>query len=258
MNTKMVAISGGAIVAVSAGLYFIFGAQSTPDPVGTTPTVTRQEPAIAHPIPDATVAQALPALDGSDETTLNEMIALLGQPFVQQHLVPKNLVRHLVVTIDNLPRKKISGTMNPVVPMAGQISDQSEVSISLTPQQYARYDEFVNAVTAVDSKQLVATYFKLYPLFQEAYKSLGYPTGYFNDRLVTVMDHLIATPYAKQPIELVNGPGLYQFADPALESLSAGQKAIVRIGPDNGAKVRAKLKEIRALIANKQSATPAA
>ncbi len=74
--------------------------------------------------------------------------------------------------------------------------------------------------------------------------------------LVTVIDQLIATPYAKQPVQLINGPGVYQFADPALESLSAGQKIIVRIGPDNGAKVRAKLKEIRELIASNPPAKP--
>ncbi len=252
MNTKIVTISAGAVVAVSAGLYFLLGYQSTPEPIVPPATsVVKKEPAIANPVPEPTVAQALPALDGSDELAMNELITLIGQPFVQKYLLPQNLIRHVVVTIDNLPRKKIAGSMNPVKPLPGQVSAQPEVAISLTPAQYARYDEFVQSVVAVDSQKLTATYFKLYPLFQEAYKSLGYPKGYFNDRLVTVIDHLIATPYAQEPIQLINGPGIYQFADPALESLSAGQKAIVRMGPENGAKIRAKLKEIRALIASK-------
>ena len=42
---------------------------------------------------------------------------------------------------------------------------------------------------------------------------------------------------------------LYEYADPALESLSAGQKALVRMGPDNEAKVKAKLRELRRMIA---------
>ena len=42
---------------------------------------------------------------------------------------------------------------------------------------------------------------------------------------------------------------LYQFSDPALESLSAGQKTMIRMGPENEAKVKAKLREIRRLIA---------
>ena len=249
MNAKAVSLSVGAVAVVSAGLYYLFAWHSEPQPVTPVPVAAQPQPAIANPVPDATAPQALPALDGSDEFTMNELITLLGQPFVQKHLVPQNLIRNIVVTIDNLPRKKFSQNRNPVVPIAGQIDSQSDVTTTLGPAQYARYDEFMQGVMAVDTKQLVAVYFKLYPLFQEAYKSLGYPNSYFNDRLVTVIDHLIATPYAKEPVELVNGPGIYQFADPALESLSAGQKIIVRMGPENGAKARAKLKEIRALVA---------
>jgi len=36
----------------------------------------------------------------------------------------------------------------------------------------------------VDAKKLVSVYVHLYPLFQQAYVGLGYPDGYFNDRLV--------------------------------------------------------------------------
>jgi hypothetical protein len=42
---------------------------------------------------------------------------------------------------------------------------------------------------------------------------------------------------------------LYEFADPALESRSAGQKALIRMGPANARRIKAKLREIRALIA---------
>jgi len=38
------------------------------------------------------------------------------------------------------------------------------------------------------------------------------------------------------------------FADPALESLPAGQKLLIRMGPDNAAAVKVKLKELRAII----------
>ena len=52
---------------------------------------------------------------------MNELVALLGQPFVQKHLVTQDLIRNLVVTIDNLPRKKIAKTRNPVVPSKGRL-----------------------------------------------------------------------------------------------------------------------------------------
>ena len=55
------------------------------------------------------------------------------------------------------------------------------------------------------------------------------------------------SPAAQQagPVKLVRPKVLYQFADPELEGLSAGQKIMVRMGPENAAKVKAKLREIR-------------
>ena len=40
----------------------------------------------------------------------------------------------------------------------------------------ARYAPVVALVHAIDTKQLVATYVRFYPLFQQAYRELAYPT----------------------------------------------------------------------------------
>jgi len=46
----------------------------------------------------------------------------------------------------------------------------------------------------------------------------------------------------------------YQFADPGLESLSAGQKVLIRMGPDNAQVIKAKLRDIRrAVVARSRS-----
>jgi hypothetical protein len=41
---------------------------------------------------------------------------------------------------------------------------------------------------------------------------------------------------------------LYTYADPKLEALPAGEKLLLRMGPDNTAVIKAKLKELRAII----------
>jgi hypothetical protein len=43
----------------------------------------------------------------------------------------------------------------------------------------------------------------------------------------------------------------YQFVDPSLESLSAGQKILVRVGPANERILKRKLSEVRRLLAAK-------
>ncbi len=47
------------------------------------------------------------------------------------------------------------------------------------------------------------------------------------------------------PIALTQPKVLYEFADPALQDLSAGQKMLVRMGPENEARVKAKLREFK-------------
>jgi hypothetical protein len=41
---------------------------------------------------------------------------------------------------------------------------------------------------------------------------------------------------------------MYTFADPALEARPAGQKLLIRMGPDNAAIIKAKLTELRTAI----------
>jgi hypothetical protein len=100
---------------------------------------------------------------------------------------------------------------------------------------------------------------RLYPLFQQAYEDLGYPKRYFNDRLVEVIDQLLATPEVagelKVHLPAINGPVqperpwvLNEFDDPALQSLSAGQKILLRMGPVNERRMKTKLSEIRRLV----------
>jgi hypothetical protein len=103
-------------------------------------------------------------------------------------------------------------------------------------------------VQNTDTTQLTTFYFRYYPLFQQAYEDLGYPNAYFNDRVVEVIDHLLATPDVKGPITLVQPKVFYEFADQKLENRSAGQKLMIRIGPQNAAALKKKLRDIRTLI----------
>jgi hypothetical protein len=107
----------------------------------------------------------------------------------------------------------------------------------------------IGVLRTIDATQLAHVYLHYYPLFQKAYEDLGYPSGYFNDRLVQVIDLLLATPQVTGPIDLVRPNVMYVFADAGLEARPAGQKILIRMGPENAAVVMAKLKEFRAVIA---------
>ena len=211
-------------------------------------------PGIQHPVPPAAEQQTpLPPLDQSDPVVRDSLVGLLGKPTVAKFLVPHQVIRDFVVTVDNLPRKKVAAELRPLQPTPGDTAvDIQGGSTILSQQNYARYAALMDVVRSVDPKALAAVYFRLYPLFQQAYESLGYPGKYFNDRLVQAIDSMLATPDVQDPILLVRPKVFYQFADPKLEALPAGQKLLIRMGPQNAGIVKAKLREFRAAI----TATP--
>jgi len=154
-----------------------------------------------------------------------------------------------VVTVDNLPRKKVAAELRPLQPTGGDTAVDTQGSATILSQQnYARYAALMDVVQSSDPKALAAVYFRLYPLFQQAYENLGYPGKYFNDRLVQAIDSLLATPDVQEPIELVRPKVFYQFADPKLEALPAGQKVLIRMGPQNAGIIKSKLQQFRAAI----------
>ena len=63
--------------------------------------------------------------------------------------------------------------------------------------------------------------------------------------MIEVIDHLLATPDVADPVQLVQPRVMYQYADPRLEALSAGQKWLIRMGAANAAIIKMKLRELR-------------
>ena len=125
------------------------------------------------------------------------------------------------------------------------ITEGSEDDKTISPKNAARYLAYVRIAELIDAQKLVEVYVRLYPLFQEAYEELGYPKKYFNDRLLVVLDHLLAAPDLNEPVKLVQPNVFYVYADPDLEARSAGQKILMRMGSKNEAKIKAKLREIK-------------
>jgi hypothetical protein len=223
------------------------------------------EPVIQHPVQaiettPAKESKPLPKLDASDPRLKEELGTWLGRKKVQQFLQLDAFVRRVVVTVDNLGREHAAPAMWPVLVTPGRFTTlrQGETEI-ISPDNAQRYNALVQFIEVVDARQGVQLYVSLYPLFQQAYEELGYPKGYFNDRLVAVIDKLLATPVIERPIEVslvdVKGPipserpwVRYEFADDDLQSLAAGQKMLLRTGPVNHRRLRAKLLEIRRLV----------
>jgi hypothetical protein len=226
-----------------------------PAPAATAPPAAPPPAAAAatpkYPIEQAAVSTPpatppLPSVAESDGVLQDAMASLfngvaLDRVFHMQEIVPR-----FVATIDNLPRQSVAMSKSATTPVPGSLEvSQANGQTLLRADNAERYAPYVRVLEQADPQKVVATYVRYYPLFQKAYQDLGYPNGYFNDRLVQVVDHLLATPDVPAPVALTQPKVLYEYADPALEQLSAGQKMMIRMGPVNESRVKAKLREIR-------------
>lgn len=248
------------LAAVIAG--WLYSAYQRPQPTAAPTTAATPAPAatapppIQHPIEHVATAPAsastapLPALADSDDAVLQTLSALPGADGLKALLLPQAIIPRIVATVDALPRQQVGNNILPLrtPPGAFQTAEVNGQRV-IGERNAERYAAYMRLLEAVDTQAAVAWYVHYYPLFQQAYRDLGYPKGYFNDRLIAVIDHLLAAPDVKPPVALAQPNVFYTYADPTLEARSFGQKAMIRIGADNEARLKAKLREIRAALA---------
>jgi hypothetical protein len=267
-----IVLLGGAL---AVGAFYLAKHWPRPDPIApapvTKPAAERappgppdagpEKPAVAHPVPaNAGGHGELPPLDQSDAYVGRVLRELVGRKAVASFLNLDGIARRFVATVSNLASDSAPTERWPVRETPGRFQTEGrDGHLVISPRNAARYAAFVSFVEAIDSRKAVAAYVASYPLLQRAYEDLGEPPPYFNDRVVAVIDDLLATPDIGEPVRVKHivadgaapsptAARLYVYDDPSLEHRTAGQRILMRIGQDNGKRLKAKLAEIRALL----------
>ncbi len=251
------------LVIVAAGYWYVThrDVQEAVEPAAKPPVTVPDDEVSGgprYPLPDQPVDEdtdrkliPLPPLDDSDGYFKLALEDLFGNG-VGEILVDKALIEKVVATIDSLPRSQVAERIRPAAAPPGEfevIEGDDEETFVLAADNFARYDGIANRLESANPDRVVETYRRFYPLLQEAYVGLGYPGKHFNDRVVEVIDHLLAAPRPEGRLVLARPHVLYKFADPELEALSTGQKLLIRVGNDNADKVKRFLQAIRVRIA---------
>lgn len=263
------------LLLAGAGAYYYFQLDKTREQetqtVKTEPLQIPEDitPEIQHPVPEPPVImgdsadetpteteteEPLPPLMDSDDR-INEIISgIFNDDLVKQILQQTGLIHRFVLTVDSFPTEvvPIKYRLLPPTPVKFLVQKDSSDKIFIDPENFARYDPYMQLLSKLDTEQFAKWYTRFYPLIQEEYDSLGYKSRYFNDRFISVIDHLLEAPEVTGSIELVQPNVFYNFADPTLQKLSAGQKILLRIGAANRKIVKAKLTEIRKALASPQ------
>jgi len=265
------------LLGAAAGYYFWIY-QAPPPPPELPPVVVEEpEPVVSEapapepeqqavemepePAPEPVIEEEpLPGLADSDPVALEMLNGMIGESSVMRYLASDNVISRMVATIDALGSAQIPAVIQAVQEPGGDFevtpnehpdtiirNEEGDAipQFQLNPANAQRYTPYVEMLEAVDTGQFVENYRRHYPLFQEAWRQLGYTDGDFNDRLLEVIDELLATPEVADPVNLIKPEAFYLFSDPGLESLPAGQKILIRMGNANARRVKSQLSEIR-------------
>jgi hypothetical protein len=213
--------------------------------------------AAASPVPAAvqtdSPAARDPAVSDSDPIMLEGMRVLIGAVAANQYLEPRDIVRRIVTSVDNLPRTHVARAQLPVRAQIGGFiaTSDDEQRTPLSAENFARYAPYVQLLSALDVRALAQLYATHSAWFQQAYDELNHADAppSFRARLTQAIDTLLATPEPSGPLLIYRPEASYEFADPDFESLPVGEKLLLRMGPANAALVKGKLRELKAALA---------
>jgi hypothetical protein len=278
------AVIGLLVIVLAAAAYYYFRIYSEqnqalqiPPPViaeAVKPTPEPEPELIREPVREETMPppepepspppEPLPLLAESDTMARQSLSELVGESGVIQYFVTEDMISRFVASVDALTSRQVPDQIQVILGPGGVFevtsNDQPENEIKnaegdsipqflMDPVNHQRYTRQVEMFEAVDADELVVNYQKMSPLFKQAWAELGYSDDGFDQRLLEVIDSLLDTPDVRTPIHLIKPEAFYLFADPRLEGLPAGQKLMLRMGHDNAIRVKAKLREIRNLLA---------
>ncbi len=232
------------VLACSVFIYFQIVSDIYP---AEPPGAITSPPADRPPAPEPKPGIEIPALDASDEAVRSLARTLSEHPRLAGWLAPENLVRRFVASVVNVaneesPRPHIGH----LAPQADFRVGEHEGMLMIDTASYARYDLVATVLDSLDDEQSIELYRRLEPLFDQAYRELGYPDGDFDVALAGAIDRVLATPVPAGNVMVKRRVKNYRFADPDLEALSPVEKHLIRMGPANARKIQAKLRLLRA------------
>lgn len=191
----------------------------------------------------------LPPLGETDATVRQLVGALSSHPRVAAWLTTDQLIRNFAVVVVNISNGRSPAQhLRAVRPTGEFVADQEGDAARIDPRSYRRYDDYADAVGALDAEGTARLYATLKPRIQDAYRELGYPEGDFDRAMERAIVELLNTPVVEGDIALTPKSVSWDFADPKLQSLSSAQRQFLRMGPRNMRIVKAKLREIAPLL----------
>jgi hypothetical protein len=229
-TSRWVILGAGTIIAGALlALWWLGHAQPPPAPLAPT---TATEITRAPTRPQREPLQ-LPPLVDSDAMLRDLFSTLSKHPLLAHVLAQRGIVRAATLAV-----VQIGDGRTPAVPLAA-LRPTDRVAIDggaigrVDPGSYARWNGAVRALTSINPSDAARVYVNLKPLFDQAYRELGYPDGDFDEAIVRAIRMLKQTPDPPSDPVLLKRPAYYEHEDAALRNLAPVQKQLLLTGPEH-------------------------
>ncbi|MBI2373447.1 MAG: DUF3014 domain-containing protein [Deltaproteobacteria bacterium] len=156
-----------------------------------------------------------------------------ASPDLLKWLSSDDIIRRLVTAVILVAQGRSPRVALPFLQIDGYFKPKSPDRLTIDPESFDRYTPLVRTFTSIDAKAAGAAYSRFRPYFEAAFDEGAAPGERFEDTLNKAIDNILRAKIPHGPITLVPKGAIYLFADPRLESSSAVEKHMIRIGPDH-------------------------
>lgn len=177
----------------------------------------------------------LPPLSESDDFVRQQ---LSGWPLPSPWLAREDLLPRLSVVLLNasqgrLPRRQLGF----LAPSGAYPVIREDEALFADPAGYARYTPYVDLLEQLPAAKAAQLLRQIEPLIVESLALLGERQSP-SSLLLEAARSVQALPELAQPVLLVQPNVMYRYADPALEARSELDKQLLRMGPENVARLK--------------------
>ncbi len=225
------------------------------EPTQPAPTVELEEKDDVEPLPEQ-VEPDPELLDTSDPAVKAFLIesSSAGEETVNRMLVDEGLIQRFVVSVTNLANDEMAPNHQLLTPPEQSFRVYSQAGKQwIDAASYKRYTPYVDMLESFNNEALLNIYGIYKGDIQAKYAEIGNPDQDFNSVLLEAIDQLLDTPEVPVPVEVYTDSVAYKYADDRLENLSEPQKQLLRTGPDNMRRIKAKLRELKVLVEERGS-----
>ena len=220
------------------------------------PVQPEAEPAVPEaPEPEVPVEVEPPpiSLGESDGVLAETMASINAGQLGEQFIMRPNGLERGVAIVDNLRQGAVPYKLLPVgrPSKAFPFSDNG-LAVTMDPVGFERYNGLADTIAGIDVPATLALYDLLSVAIEEAWDALGYTDTGFEDAVLSTLGAIMLTPATNVEARLIKDESNWIYEDEALESLSALQKQIMRMGPENADKIQAKARELRGALMDRE------